>query len=300
MTVIKYTRPEENSRTGEGLQEDEIGGQLPRFRGGGAGQGDPLAVRREEADGGLGGEWTGKGRSLRQCPVFGTEEATPASLISRSQQAEGRAIIIPVGPTPFADELAQIPEDAIWNGWFESGDAELYYALLRRVKPARVIEIGCGFSSSFAAHALQRNQKGQLIAIDPEPRTVLPEGVRHLVACWQEVDRAVFAALAPGDVLFIDSSHDFEEALAYYPLLDDLQAGVFVHHHDILYPRPFTFPDETLMISYYALRRQRWEGLVSLSLLHDRLGERFQKLFPSSARTPWRSPGSTWLRKRIP
>jgi hypothetical protein len=199
---------------------------------------------------------------------------------------------------PLVAERDAIPEDAIWNGWFESGDAELYYALLRRVKPARVIELGSGFSSSFAAHALGRNDRGELICIDPGPRVALPERARHLDAPWQEVDQAVFAALAPGDVLFIDSSHEAEETLAYYPLLDDLPAGVFVHHHDFLHPKPPCFPEENLMISYYVLRCDRWEGLVSLSLLHHRMGERFQELFPSSARTPWRSPGSTWLRKR--
>jgi predicted O-methyltransferase YrrM len=211
------------------------------------------------------------------------------------QEDRARALIEPV-----SRELAEIPEEVIWNGWFESGDAELYYALLRGLKPDRVLELGSGFSSSFAARALARNGKGELTCIDPAPRVAPPHGARHLVLPWQEVDPAVFGALTWGDVLFIDSSHEIEEALAYYPLLDALPAGVLVHHHDFLHPGAPAFPEEHLMISYYVLRKNRWEGLISLSLLHHQMGERFTDLFPSSNRAPWRSPGSTWMRKRGP
>jgi hypothetical protein len=161
-----------------------------------------------------------------------------------------------------------------------------------------VIELGSGFSSSFAARALERNGKGELICIDPCPRIPIPGHVRHICARWQDVDASLIADLEAGDVLFIDSSHDFEESLAYYPVLDNLSSGVFVHHHDILHPNPSSYPEESLMISYYVLRSEKWEGLVSLSLLHHRMGEKFQSLFPSSSRTPWRSPGSTWLRRK--
>ncbi|MCA9708385.1 MAG: class I SAM-dependent methyltransferase [Myxococcales bacterium] len=201
---------------------------------------------------------------------------------------------------PVADELRAIPADSIWNGFFESGDAELYYALLLALRPQRVIELGSGFSSSFAARALARSGRGRLTCIDPSPRASLPPQAEHLACPWQEVDPAVFSALAAGDVLFLDSSHTAEEALSLYLLLDVLPPGVLVHVHDILHPYPPTFPEEYLMISYFTLRRAQWEGMASLSLLHSELGPRFVELFPSSARVPWRSPGSAWLRRRSP
>jgi hypothetical protein len=201
---------------------------------------------------------------------------------------------------PVAAELAAIPADSIWNGFFESGDAELYHALLLRLRPEHVIELGSGFSSSFAARALASNGRGRLTCIDPSPRASLPPQARHLAQPWQDVDPALFVALAAGDVLFIDSSHTDEEALSLYRLLDVLPSGVLVHVHDILYPHPPSFPEEYLMISYFTLRRAQWEGMASLSLLHSELGPRFVELFPSSAPVPWRVPGSTWLRRRAP
>lgn len=209
------------------------------------------------------------------------------------QEAWVRSIVEPV-----ADELAAIPSDSIWNGFFESGDAELYYALLLRLRPARVIELGSGFSSSFAARALAKNGHGRLTCIDPSPRASLPPEAEHLAQPWQEVDPVRFSALAAGDVLFIDSSHTDEEALSLYRLLDVLPPGVLVHVHDILHPHPPSFPEEYLMISYFTLRRAQWEGMASLALLHHELGPRFQALFPSSAPVPWRVPGSAWLRRR--
>jgi hypothetical protein len=211
----------------------------------------------------------------------------------RGQEHWVRGLVAPV-----ADELAAIPSESIWNGFFESGDAELYYALILGLRPARVIELGSGFSSSFAIRALARNGHGRLTCIDPAPRASLPPQAHHLPLPWQEVDPAVFTELAAGDVLFIDSSHTAEEALALYRMLDVLPAGVLVHVHDILHPHPPSFPEEYLMISYFTLRRAQWAGLASLSLLHSELGPGFVELFPSSAPVPWRVPGSTWLRRR--
>jgi hypothetical protein len=225
-------------------------------------------------------------------PLAATTRAAWRSLFD-GQDGRVRGLLEPVRA-----ELASIPEGAIWNGWFESGDAELYYALLRATRPERVLELGCGFSSGFAARALERNGRGSLTCIDPSPRVDLPGNARFIQAPWQEADPELFRALGPGDVLFIDSSHEAEEALAIYLLLDLVPEGVIVHHHDILYPHPPRFPEENLVISYYALRRTRWTGVAALALLHHELGpERFVELFPSSARAPWRSPGSVWLRK---
>lgn len=196
------------------------------------------------------------------------------------------------------EPLANIPNDAIWNGWFESGDAELYFALLLEQKPQQVIELGSGFSSSFAAQALILNGSGELTCIDPNPRASLPETARHLVMPWQQADPEVFTKLNSGDILFIDSSHTALEALSVYLLLDSLPDGVFVHIHDMLYPGEPQWEEENLMISYFTLRQTHWAGLASLALLHNQLGTGFVDLIPSSAHAPWRSPGSVWLRKR--
>lgn len=199
---------------------------------------------------------------------------------------------------PVRAELDALPEGAIWNGWFESGDAETYYALLRHAKPSRVVELGSGHSSGLAARALLKNGRGQLTCIDPAPRTAPPPSARHVASPWQTAP-AEARALGPGDVLFVDSSHEAEEALECYLLFDAVPPGAWVHIHDILYPHPPRFPEENLVLSYFALRRERWEGVAALALLHHELGPRgMLALFPSGARAPERVPGSVWLRRR--
>ena len=46
------------------------------------------------------------------------------------------------------------------NDYFTGLDAAMYYALIRDLKPARVIEIGSGHSTRIAAAGLQRNRAG--------------------------------------------------------------------------------------------------------------------------------------------
>src|SRR5688572_11643849 len=72
-------------------------------------------------------------------------------------------------------ELAQ-PLDSAFdfaNGYFGGVDAAIYYALIRDLRPARVIEIGAGMSSRIAAMALARNRgdgsPGELQCIEPFP-----------------------------------------------------------------------------------------------------------------------------------
>jgi hypothetical protein len=60
------------------------------------------------------------------------------------------------------------------NGYFEAVDAEVAYFMVRHFKPARIVEIGTGYSTRVLATALERNSeldglRGQLVSIDPSP-----------------------------------------------------------------------------------------------------------------------------------
>ena len=77
----------------------------------------------------------------------------------------------------FAREVVERRGFTIWNGLYQAGDAELLYALLRHLKPARILELGSGFSThvSAAAVAVNRSEgaEADLTAVDPAPRTGL-------------------------------------------------------------------------------------------------------------------------------
>jgi uncharacterized UPF0146 family protein len=190
-------------------------------------------------------------------------------------------------------------EERIYNGWFEAGDIELYYSILRSLRPSRVIEVGAGFSSQVAVEALRENGRGSLLAIDPFLRAPLPEGAEHLQTRVEDVDLAVFSVLEAGDVLFIDSSHTAEEAHHHETILDLLAEGVVVHHHDCFFPYPSRHPEEDVLRAYYTNRVGRWEGVVNNALARRELGpDGFTQIFPAYGRNTERLPGSIYTRKR--
>lgn len=144
--------------------------------------------------------------------------------------------------------LKTIGEDAPpqprWNqAWFPRLDAAAAYAMLRRARPALVVEVGAGHSTRFFARAVADGGLAtRIVAVDPAPRADLAglasvELRRQVV---QDADPALFAALGPGDLLSIDSSHILMPGTDVDLLLNDvlprLAAGVLVHIHDIFLP----------------------------------------------------------------
>lgn len=126
--------------------------------------------------------------------------------------------------------------------WFARLDAAAAYALVRDRAPARIVEVGSGHSTRFLARAISDGALDcRLTAIDPAPRADLSGlPVDVLRATAQAAGLAPFAALAPGDVLFIDSSHiampGTDVDLLFCRVLPALPAGVLVHIHDICLP----------------------------------------------------------------
>lgn len=146
----------------------------------------------------------------------------------------------------FAAELAAIGDAPApaprWNQhWFAPLDAAAAYAMVRLRRPTRLIEVGSGHSTRFLARAAADGEIGtRITAIDPAPRAPLPPGVEHRAAPLQRAALDIAAELAPGDMLFVDSSHvlvpgsDVDALLtAVWPKLEH---GVIVHFHDIFLP----------------------------------------------------------------
>ncbi len=145
------------------------------------------------------------------------------------------------------ERLAALPAPAprFDQDWFPTLDAVAAYCLLRQRRPTRLIEVGSGHSTRFFAAAIKDGGFAcQLTAIDPAPRASLAElEVDILTRTLDQVDANIFRALAPGDVLSIDSSHilmpgsDVDDLLNR--ILPRLAAGVLVHIHDIFLPDPY-------------------------------------------------------------
>ncbi|HEU4767205.1 MAG TPA: class I SAM-dependent methyltransferase, partial [Pyrinomonadaceae bacterium] len=121
------------------------------------------------------------------------------------------------------------------NDYFGGFDAAVYYALIRHLKPKRVIEIGSGYSTRIAAKALAPGSK--LTCIEPHPERL--NGQRLQVELIQkrveELDVEFFSCLEANDILFIDSSHTVkfgsDVCYEFLEVLPALRPGVWIHVH---------------------------------------------------------------------
>ena len=151
---------------------------------------------------------------------------------------------------PFTDEkLDSGPRYFYINGLYEYGDAIVYFGMIRDLKPKRILEIGSGYSSALAMDTNDRffNRAIDLTFIEPYPETLLRVigddsfyNKKLIQSKVQDVPTSTFQKLERNDILFIDSSHvakmasDVNDYL--FRILPDLQSGVVIHIHDVLYP----------------------------------------------------------------
>lgn len=153
----------------------------------------------------------------------------------------------------YAEEVAALFESRtadgpdFENGFFAGLDAAVYYAMVRELKPRRVIEIGSGYSTRLAHAALARNRSegraGELVCIEPFPEERLTTAridARVVRTRIEEVDLELFDSLEENDILFIDSSHitkaGGDVCREYLEILPRLKRGVSIQIHDIFFP----------------------------------------------------------------
>ena len=167
--------------------------------------------------------------------------------------------------------------DPFWlNAWFPPLDAMVLTHMLRSSNPKRFVEVGSGVSTKFARRAVDRyGLHTKLISIDPQPRNEIDRLCdqvlrKPLEAC----DPAMFEALAPGDVFFLDSSHrsfqGSDVTVFFLDILPRLKPGVIVQIHDIYLPDDY--------ISGHLGRLWNEQYLLAAALLYG--PEAFEILFP--------------------
>lgn len=149
---------------------------------------------------------------------------------------------------PLSGQGGDRPEFFHRNIAFGYADAEYYYSTIRHAKPARIVEIGSGFSTLMALRALARNAlegaPGRMTCIEPYANQWLSElGVEVVRERVELLPLDFYEQLGPGDILFIDSSHIIRpqgdvlhEILTVLPRL---RPGVLVHVHDIFTSRDY-------------------------------------------------------------
>ena len=222
----------------------------------------------------------------------------------------------------FADELADLPARTsaplafqLDNGTFESGDAEVWYQVVRRFKPRRIIEIGSGNSTLLAIRAIAMNRRQdpgyrcEHVCVEPYEMPWLEQAeVRVHRARVEELDVGFFSTLQANDILFIDSSHVIrpqgDVLFEYLELLPVLNVGVVVHVHDIFSPRDYPKQwlqdevrlwNEQYLLEAFLSHNRDWRILAALNYLQHTHHAALKAVAPFL--TPAREPGSIYLQR---
>ena len=201
------------------------------------------------------------------------------------------------------------------NGSYPPVDADLLYALVRYLKPRRVLELGSGHSTLVTCMAAAANGRQgyptRVECFDPHPSVVSADtpGVARLEPVpAQEVPLAEFQALAAGDVLFVDTTHTVKVGsdvnFVVLDVLPLLARGVVVHFHDVFLPReyPRTWVEdlglvwaEQYLLQAFLAMNPGYEVLLSAGAL----AEEHPDVLGAAVRS-WRlrgMPGSFWIRR---
>jgi pterin-4a-carbinolamine dehydratase/cephalosporin hydroxylase len=216
----------------------------------------------------------------------------------------------------FAEQPRPDRRYCLANEYFPYGDAFAYHALLRHLRPRRVIEVGAGWSSAVLLDTDERwlGSAIECTFVEPYPERLLsllrPADVartRLLRSRLQDVPLAEFAALQANDILFIDSSHVAKTGSdvlhALFAVLPALRPGVWVHVHDV--HANFEYPahwvregrswNEAYFVRAFLMHNRDWEIALHGATLAEYAPE---QLLPRMPKLGSNVGGSLWLRKR--
>jgi predicted O-methyltransferase YrrM len=202
------------------------------------------------------------------------------------------------------------------NVTYDRVDADLLYAIVRALKPARVLELGSGYSTLVFEQALAANRAegrpAEHEVHDPYPSAHVlarPELASRLrPTSVQDLPEEAVTGLQAGDVLFVDTSHTVKLGgdvnRIVLELLPLVAPGVAVHFHDVFLPGDYSrghldnahFWTEQYLLQAFLMGNAAWEVLVGGQAIVRHAPERVGAVVASYR--PGVSPGAFWIRRR--
>ncbi len=159
---------------------------------------------------------------------------------------------------PFPEAKSEGMRYFLDNPNFRHGEAIVLQAVMRMIKPRRIVEIGSGFSSAAMLDINERYFGSAIEITFVEPyaellKTLLKPGDERgadiIERPVQDAPLDVFSSLSANDIVFVDSSHVSKAGSdvnhIFFSILPALQKGVHCHIHDIGYP--FEYPEDWIM-----------------------------------------------------
>src|SRR5262245_19229453 len=203
------------------------------------------------------------------------------------------------------------------NEMFPALDAWVLEAMLRHLRPARLIEIGCGFSSLVTARVNREHLDGGLdvTCIDPYPSPAIAAGTEGISRVRaekiQDTPLELFDTLGRDDVLFIDTSHTVKTGgdvpWIYEEIVPRAAVGVVVRVHDMFLPGDYVKEwvldgwgwTEIYLVHAFLAFNRAFEVVLGVQWMEQNARDVLLEAFPGLA-TPEhavRSGSSLWVRR---
>src|SRR5208337_5601219 len=178
-------------------------------------------------------------------------------------------------------------------------EAEVLHAFVRRHRPKRVVQVGCGVSTSVIVRAaMLAGYQPEIVCVEPYPSAFLTSAERRgLIKLHkegaEECPRDVLTGLAEGDLLFVDSTHTVKPGSEVNRIILDvlprLPAGTFIHFHDIYFPYDYQrsllmgelfYQNESTLLHSFLIGNAHCGIVLSLSMLHYGAPQRIAAVIP--------------------
>jgi predicted O-methyltransferase YrrM len=201
------------------------------------------------------------------------------------------------------------------NDQYPPLDAWVLEGFLRYLRPARMIEVGSGFSSLITARVNRELLAGSMsfTCIEPNPRGFLADGVPGInnlrVEAVQDTPLSVFEQLEAGDVLFVDTAHTVKTggdvAWIYGEIIPRLLPGVVVHIHDAFipgdYPKEWVLEgwgwNEIYLLKAFLAFNRAFEVLFGVQWMIQNEPGLVDRAFPGFRHYRHRQGAALWIRR---
>jgi hypothetical protein len=200
---------------------------------------------------------------------------------------------------PTLDVYGAADREQAEGGGYGVIEACVLHAFIRRHRPRRIVQVGCGLSTSVMLRAATLAEyRPELTCVEPYPSAYLAAAANDgritlIKQPAERVPRETLTKLGKGDMLFVDSTHTVrpgsEVNRIILDILPRLDAGVFVHFHDIYFPYDYPrgvmsselfFNAESTLLHAFLINNAHCRIVLSLSMLHYAAPERMKAYLP--------------------
>lgn len=178
-------------------------------------------------------------------------------------------------------------------------DTQFLFGFIARHQPARITQIGCGYSTALCLSAAEfAGYTPQITCVEPYPSEFLAQAAKRkqielIQAPVQDIGFDFFQHLQEGDFFFVDSSHTLgpagEVTRIVMEMLPRLAPAVHVHFHDIYTPFDFNphilsrimfFWHETALLHAFLCMNPGFRINASFAQLHHGKLDALKQILP--------------------